>query len=108
MTKKSKLILAVICISLLTGCGSFTTLTKDDVDIAQALKQKNTNCDSILRIYSGVNFDGCLFNANSDAATTSDTVLYFWLFDMAGSAVVDTVALPYTIFLQTKKGSINL
>jgi uncharacterized protein YceK len=108
MIKKLTLNTVTTCSLLLTGCGSFTTLTKDDADIASALRQKNTQCSSLLRIYSGVNFDGCVLNSKPDSSTTNDTVLYYWLFDMVGAAVADTVALPYTIYRQAREGSLNL
>jgi len=101
-----KTIIAVIALGL-TACGSFTTISKSDREIARNLKSQGTHCESIPRIYSGVAYDFCLLNSNP-GGVYPDWFLGFYLFDGVVSAVADTVLLPYTMHQQHRFGSLDI
>ncbi|MCK7597148.1 YceK/YidQ family lipoprotein [Microbulbifer sp. CAU 1566] len=92
---------------LLSGCGTVTTLTNSDSEIARNLKRQNTGCVSVPRVYSGVAYNMCKLNSNGSS-------IYFlpmvgaYLVDSLLSATTDTVMLPYTVYVQSQDGSINL
>ncbi|MCP1625623.1 YceK/YidQ family lipoprotein [Pseudomonas nitroreducens] len=103
---------------LLSGCGSYHTLRSDDVVRASDLRLKGTYCGSIPRVYGGVVWDACqLFGEPpvQDGYTPAATPANYKfgrpilpVLDMALSGVVDTLALPYTIYRQNRDGSIEL
>lgn len=104
--------------SLLSGCGSYHTLRSDDVMSASDLRLKGTYCGAIPRVYGGVVWDACQLYGEPPTDTpskTPDTPANATLgpqvlpvLDMVLSGVVDTLALPYTVYRQNRDGSIEL
>ncbi|KQB51643.1 hypothetical protein AQS70_04930 [Pseudomonas endophytica] len=104
-----KFVLLCVVPCFLLGCGSVKTLFGSDESIRRDLKKQRSYCDSVTRVYSGVAFDLCVLNAppNTTSGVPSGFVPIFF-FDVLACAVVDTVALPYTIFQQSRAGSLLL
>lgn len=102
-----KLIISITLFSILCGCGTLNTLSNSDENIAINLKKQKTNCESMPRVYSGVSYDFCKLNS-SPSTIYNDWFLGFYLVDGVVSAVTDTIVLPYTIFQQKDKGSIEI
>ncbi|MBD9513108.1 YceK/YidQ family lipoprotein [Pseudomonas sp. PDM22] len=104
--------------ALLGGCGSYHTLRSDEVVDASDLRLKGTYCGAIPRVYGGVVWDACQLYGEPPADTghTSASTPANYSFgppilpvlDMAFSGVVDTLALPYTLYRQNRDGSIEL
>ncbi|MDH0292667.1 YceK/YidQ family lipoprotein [Pseudomonas sp. GD04087] len=104
--------------ALLSGCGSYHTLHSDDVVSASELNLKGTYCGAIPRVYGGVVWDACQLYGEPPADTgytpPSAPANHTFgpqilpLLDMAFSGVVDTFALPYTLYRQNRDGSIQL
>ncbi|UTF58675.1 YceK/YidQ family lipoprotein [Gilvimarinus sp. DA14] len=91
----------------ITGCGSVTTVGSSDSRVTANLERKNTYCKTIPRMYSGVAFDFCSLHAPSKGANLNWFAGYY-LVDGIASAVLDTLLLPYTGYLQVKEGSVIL
>lgn len=93
----------------LLGCGTINTVVRGDSVTRQNLNHVKSPCATIPRIYSGVFYDMCALRGKP-----SRTALWLgpgpeWmLVDLALSGVLDTVALPYTIYGQVSEGSIDL
>lgn len=89
----------------LSGCGTLSTVLLDEVAATRELRKQKTYCQSIPRVYSGLAFDFCLLNAPPDYTG----VLVPWvLVDMTASGVLDTFALPYTIYRQSADGNLGI
>jgi uncharacterized protein YceK len=100
-------LIAGVLMPLLAGCGSFSTLSKDDDEIKHGLSQYRTNCASLPRVYSGVSYDICKVNSSTtEFPKQLKEMLYF--LDIIPSAILDTAALPYSIHKQNKDGSLAL
>jgi uncharacterized protein YceK len=98
----------VIMLSLaLCGCGTLTSLSNSDKEIAHKLKRQKTHCESTSRAYGGVSYNFCTLHSKP-SKTYIDWFLGFYLIDTAISAVTDTAALPYTFYQQTNRGNINI
>ena len=108
--KKSLLaFITFITTVLLTGCGSLSTLGKPDGVIASDLSRHHSNCKSMSRMYSGVSYDICRMNSRYQSMSHDvfgTFILAFFIVDLAPSAVVDTLALPYTGYQQNRYGEI--
>lgn len=102
-----KQLFILIALALVTGCGTFTTLTNSDQEISANLKRQKSNCESMPRVYSGVAYNMCKMNSTGKHAYF-DLQLGFYLFDSVFSAATDTVALPFTAYAQTKEGNLVL
>lgn len=98
---------ALLLMLVLTGCGTFTTLTRDDNAIARSLIKNNTYCDDIPRVYSGVSYNFCILNSRQ-SGIVFEPVAVFYIVDALFCSVTDTIVLPYTIFQQGQKGSIPI
>lgn len=96
---------AGVCLLVLAGCGTATTVLQDDIAATQILRRQKTYCQSIPRIYSGLAHDFCLLHAPPDPTGILVPVV---LLDLTLSGVLDTVALPYTIYRQGVDGSIRI
>ena len=108
-------VLACVLASGLMGCGTIDTVVRGDSVIRQNLNHAKSPCATIPRMYSGVIYDICLLRGKP-----SRTALWLgpgpgpgpgpeWmLIDVALSGVLDTVALPYTLFGQVSEGSIEV
>ncbi|MCQ3829592.1 YceK/YidQ family lipoprotein [Microbulbifer elongatus] len=97
----------ILSFALLSGCGTVTTLTSSDSEIARDLRQKNSGCVSMPRVYSGVAYNMCKLNSNGTSIYFAP-LLGVYLVDSVFSAATDTVVLPYTIYAQNEQGSVNL
>jgi uncharacterized protein YceK len=93
-----------------TGCGTISSVVQEDTFAGNDLKKRQTYCDSISRIYSGVGYDFCILHA-------PDLPIKSWkgrpsaplvLIDLAVSGVTDTLVLPYTVYQQVKHGNIEI
>ncbi len=108
----------LLAAALLGGCGSFHTLRSDAVVNASDLRLKGTYCGAIPRVYGGVVWDACQLygeppqDANQTPPATPANQVFgppvLAVLDMALSGVVDTLALPYTVYRQQRDGSIEL
>ncbi|WP_426205099.1 YceK/YidQ family lipoprotein [Pseudomonas sp. TWP3-1] len=94
----------------LTGCGTVSSVLQDDSVAGNDLKKRQTYCDSISRIYSGVGYDFCIMHAPElpqkswkGTPTASLVVL-----DIMLSGLTDTLVLPYTAYKQLKHGNIEI
>ncbi|AMN78552.1 MULTISPECIES: YceK/YidQ family lipoprotein [Pseudomonas] len=112
----SKVVWLVLC-CLLTGCGTVTTVFRPDAVASQNLKDSRSHCENVPRIYSGVIYNFCTLNGEPapDKSLTSNSLkdhsgaaLPFVAVDFIASGVVDTLVLPYTLYRQSKDGSIEI
>ncbi len=100
--------LAYMLVLGLTGCGTIDTVIRGDSVTRQNLNHVKSPCATIPRIYSGVIYDMCLLRGKpSRAALWLGPGPELMLVDLALSGVLDTAALPYTIFGQIREGSIE-
>lgn len=94
---------------LLLGCGTINTVVRDDAVARRNLSHVKSPCEIIPRIYSGVFYDMCVLRGKpSRTALWVGAIPELMLVDLALSAVLDTVVLPYTIYEQMNAGSIHL
>ncbi|MDD2058266.1 YceK/YidQ family lipoprotein [Pseudomonas sp. GD03860] len=92
----------------LTGCGTINTVFKADEVASNELARWQSHCDAVPRIYSGAILDFCALHAepgNSSSGYGRPSA-ELMLVDMLLSGVADTVVLPYTLYLQSRDGSI--
>lgn len=87
----------------LAGCGTVSTVLQIEDKAAQGLRKQKSYCQSIPRVYSGLAYDFCVLNAPPDP---TGILVPFILLDLALSGVLDTAALPYTIYRQSVDGNI--
>jgi uncharacterized protein YceK len=108
---KDKLIYTFVCTIavFLAGCGTINTVVRGDWIAKRNLNQIETFCETIPRIYSGVSYNICLLRGKPSRLSLWIAPIPQLLFvDMALSGVLDTIALPYTIYTQTSDGDIKL
>ena len=104
-----KLLSAAVVLLSLSACGSMTTLTRTDKEISSDLNRQKTYCSEVTRVYSGVGYDLCVLNARSNIVPIEDQLMLgFYAVDICASAVVDTLALPFTMVSQSNYGSIPI
>lgn len=112
----SKVVWLALC-CLLTGCGTVTTVLRPDAVASQNLKDSRSHCENVPRIYSGVIYNFCALNGEPapDKSLASNSLidhggatLPFVAVDFIASGVVDTLVLPYTLYRQSKDGSIEI
>ncbi len=125
-------VIAVFLIGfLLTACGSVSTLPRSEEAIKNSLLKHNTKCSYIPYVYSGVTYDFCWLSVEYDGSAgypenseieppDNENVEYpereddgrgfaaLVALDFVLSGVIDTIALPYTWYKQSKYGSISL
>ena len=91
------------------GCGTVTTVLRGDGVTVRELKEKKTYCQTVPRVYSGVAYDLCVLHAppSSAAGLALDGIPWAFI-DVPVSAVLDTLALPYTLYRQNADGSLEL
>jgi len=94
-----------VFLSVLSGCGSVSTVLQLDADAARNLRKQKTYCQSIPRIYSGLAFDFCILNAPPNPAGFMVPLV---LLDLPLSAAFDTLSLPYTIYRQAADGNLSI
>ena len=122
--KTAELIIVSI---LLSACGSLNTLPKSDEAIAENLKYHKTHCTYLPQVYSGAAYDFCRLNAEyksnphrgrfpegdirveqRERDQMGKSFALLLATDFVLSCAIDTVALPYTIYKQSKDGSVML
>jgi uncharacterized protein YceK len=101
-----KVVIILVCFAL-CGCGTIITQSNSDTEIAEKLRKQKSNCESLPRIYSGVSYDFCELHSKNDSIEVKG-VLEFQLLDIASSAIMDTIFLPYSIYAQDKYGNIKI
>jgi len=102
-----KLLSTLLAMLPLTACGTMTTLSHSDREVADKLKRANTNCQALPRVYSGVSYDMCKLNSNSESINFN-WLLGIYLLDSVASAATDTIALPATIYRQNENGNLRI
>lgn len=104
-------VLSVLFILCVSSCATIKTInpSKNHINISHYGKQ--SYCENIPRIYSGVSYNLCLLYGEPSKKVNIGSSLNnipFVVIDTAFSAVSDTVVLPYTIVMQADKGSIKV
>ncbi len=99
----------VAVLFIIGGCGTVTTVLRDDSVTLRELRAAKTYCQSVPRVYSGVAYDLCVLHAppRSAGGLSLNDVPWPYL-DVAVSGVMDTLILPYTIYRQSADGSLEL
>ena len=102
-----RVLLTIAVIALTAGCGTITTLSSSDDSLSRDLKKRETYCESLSRVYSGVSYNLCVLNSKP-RDTEIALLVGFYLVDGAFSLLSDTLVLPYTIYRQSADGSIPI
>ncbi len=102
---KSCFVLLIVLFT--TGCGSLSTVSQPDSYARLNLNHVDTRCQSLPRVYSGVLYDICAVDSKAEQVQQI-WMTSFHLIDIIPSALIDTILLPYTWYLQKEKGNINL
>lgn len=94
----------------LTGCGTVSSVLQDDSVAGNDLKKRQTYCDSISRIYSGVGYDFCIMHAPElpQKSWKGSPTAGLVVLDIMLSGLTDTLVLPYTAYKQLKHGNIEI
>lgn len=101
----------------LAGCGTINTVFRPDAVTSQNLKDSRSHCDNVPRIYSGVIYGFCTLNGEPAPDKNLQDSGHIGLgrdsipaiaVEFVASGVLDTLALPYTIYRQNKDGSIEI
>ena len=105
-----KIVGFLLGLCVLSGCGTITTLSVSDSEVSSKLQDIESYCGTVPRIYSGVVYDYCSIFSEQTArwSLVWFVPVGFYAIDMFGSAVLDTVALPYTVQVQGKYGSFQI
>lgn len=105
-----KIVSLLLALVVLSGCGSVRTLSNTEATVSSNLREIETYCGVVPRIYSGVVYDYCSIFSGQTARWSLIwwVPVGFYAVDMIGSVVVDTVALPYSIPAQANKGSFQI
>ena len=109
VVKYAKSIVVIPAIVGCSGCGTMTTLSSSDAEINRALVKRNTYCVSVPRVYSGAYYDVCHLHAKQiDQFYEFPDWTGIYLVDIAFSGILDTVVLPFTIYSQFDRGSVEV
>jgi len=101
-------ILLALCAS---SCATIKTIDPPQNHINISHYGKDSYCENIPRIYSGISYNLCLLYGEPSKHVnigSSFNGLPFVFIDSAFSVVADTVVLPYTLAMQANKGSIKV
>ena len=93
------------------SCATIKTIDPPKNHINISHYGKKSYCEEIPRVYSGVSYNFCLlYGEPSKRVNIGSSVnnVPFVVLDTFFSAVSDTVVLPYTIAMQTEKGSLKV
>ncbi|WP_445360454.1 YceK/YidQ family lipoprotein [Microbulbifer sp. EKSA005] len=101
-----KKIITIALTLKLIGCGTASTVGRDNYAVGSALMRQGSYCNSMPRVYSGVAYNLC--KMNSKPKNFGNIILACTVVDSMFSVVLDTAALPYTIYSQNKYGSFRL
>ncbi|MGN0920954.1 MAG: YceK/YidQ family lipoprotein [Cellvibrio sp.] len=106
LTALTAVIIGILCVS----CAFVNTTVRGDDVVRKKLHEAETHCDSLFRVYSSVAYYGCLLHSDPKGDQHLYIVSEYSLhaLDVLLSTTLDTVALPYTIYKQSKYGSIPL
>lgn len=101
-------VLIVVLTLLIAGCGTINTVVREDAVTKRHLKELNSYCESIPRVYSGASYDFCtLYGPPASGYGRNDSSLVVqYIVDFVVSGVLDTLFLPYTIYRQNRDGNI--
>ncbi|UWF52177.1 YceK/YidQ family lipoprotein [Pseudomonas sp. N3-W] len=103
-------LLAAFATCSLMGCGTINTVFRDDDVAKYTLREWNTHCQAIPRVYSGVFYNLCTLH--SSPATTPNLIavnaIPLQILDFIPSGILDTVVLPYSVYQQSTRGNINI
>nr|WP_314578944.1 YceK/YidQ family lipoprotein [uncultured Pseudomonas sp.] len=100
-----KVWITACCVAALSGCGTIKTLN-DEKGAADDLASGHSNCHSIPRAYSGVAYNYCVLDGPEKYGVHSSAEAI--VIDVLLSSVTDTVLLPYTLYQQGERGSIQV
>jgi uncharacterized protein YceK len=106
-----KLIVVVILAVFIAGCGTLKTTALDEPRIEIGTKSKKSLCTEIPRIYSGVFYNVCWLNRETNINNTyspNRRGVPYIVVDMVMSGLLDTILLPYSIYKQVEVGSIKV
>ena len=101
----------------LAGCGTINTVFRPDVVTSQNLKDSRSHCENVPRIYSGVMYGFCTPNGEPKPEKNLNDISLIdhgpgavpvIAIEFVASGVLDTLLLPYTIYRQSKDGSIEI
>ena len=110
-------ILLVSTLLLASGCGTINTVFRPDAVASQNLKDSRSHCENVPRIYSGVIYGFCTLNGEPapDKSLKDRSLidhgggaLPIVAVEFVASGVLDTLVLPYTIYRQSRDGSIEI
>lgn len=104
-------ILTFLLVMFCSACATIKTLDPPKNHVTIAHHGKKSYCSEIPRIYSGIAYNLCLFYGEpSKTKNLGDSLngVPLVFFDSVFSVVSDTVVLPYTITMQSKKGPIKV
>ncbi len=102
------LIILAVCVA---GCGTLKTTALDKPRIEIGTKSKKSLCTQIPHVYSGVFYNVCWLNRETNPNNTyspSGGDLPLVAVDIVLSGLLDTILLPYSIYKQVDKGSIKV
>lgn len=103
-------VLIVVLSLFITGCGTINTVVREDAVTSRHLKELNSYCESIPRVYSGASYDFCTLYGPpvSEYGRNDSRLVVQYIADFVVSGLVDTLLLPYTIYRQTRDGNIYI
>jgi len=94
---------------LIAGCGTINTVAREDSVTRRNLEEINSYCESIPRVYSGAAYDFCtLYGPPAPGYGNGSSRVGEVFTDFVFSGLLDTLALPYTIYRQSSDGNINI
>jgi len=106
-----KLIVLIILAVCVVGCGTLKTTALDEPRIDIGTKSKKSLCTQIPRVYSGVFYNACWLNRETNTNNTyspNDRGIPYVAVDIVLSGLLDTLFLPYSIYKQVEEGSIKV
>lgn len=115
-----RIIFKTLCIALflpVAGCGTINTVFRPDAVASQNLKDSRSHCESVPRPYSGLIYGFCRLNGepapdkslkDQSLIDHGGSALPVIAVEFVASGVLDTLVLPYTIYRQSKDGSIEI
>jgi uncharacterized protein YceK len=107
---KSHYALIAVLSLLIAGCGTINTVVREDAIASRNLKEINSNCESIPRVYSGASYDFCTLYGPPALGYggNGSSLVGQVISDFVVSGLLDTLVLPYTIYRQSSDGNINI
>lgn len=105
-----KALIGMVVAGLLAGCGTINTVFRDDGVTSDNLKEAESFCGAVPRVYSGVVYDFCLLHGAEPRPNRvrSGPEMGFVAVDIGASATLDTLLLPYTLYRQHSDGGIEV